>query len=88
MMYMVVKYRKNKKALIIHTCLSRETAQAICQDPGTEGKGGDWFCGFTAQRYKVTTRGGKTLWTNLLLDEAEALQTAKPESRVIQPVTR
>ena len=85
-LYMVVKYTKNGPSRIIHTCLSREEAMSICQDPKTEG--GDWFMGFTAQRYRVVSRSGRTLWTHLMLDEAEALRKAKPDKRTIQPVER
>lgn len=87
MMYMVVRYTKNGPSRIVHTCLSREEAMAICQDPET--KGGDWFMGFTAQRYRVvSSRSGRTLWTNLMLEEAEAKRQAKPDKRTILPVTR
>ena len=84
MLYMVVRYQKDGPKRIVATCLTVEEAQTLCQDPRTQGE--RWFLGFTAQRYRVTTKSGRTVATNLLIDEAERI--AAKTNRTIKPVER
>lgn len=84
MLYMVVRYEKGGTKRIVATCLTAEEAQTLCQDPRTQGE--RWFLGFTTQRYRVTTKAGRTVSTNLLLQEAE--QIAAKKGYTIRPVEK
>ena len=87
-MYMVVRYHRTRSNKIIHTCLTLEEAQEICRDPATSDPGGQWFYGYTGQKYRVVTIHGRTLATGLCLAEAEALRDKKPSARSVRPVDR
>jgi hypothetical protein len=86
-MYMIIRYHRTQRRKVIQTCVTLEDAQALCSNPATSDPKGQWFYGYTEQRYRVVSLSGRTVATNLSLQEAEALRF-KGAMRSILPIDR